>query len=295
MTDSDRISGSQTSTLTIENAGLDDEDEYFVRLANNAPGSTDSAAAWLIIKPAIAHWPFDGDTLDATGNGNDGTIVGDPCFVAGVLDQALQFDGVDDAVATTASLLSNRTDFSIAYWVKPFAGGNRVGHVGQNDAIEFGFNTGTNIQIWTAGIGGTSGGTITTDEWHSIVAAGDSTGLRLYIDGKPAGTDNQSNDGFGASDFVVKIGGDGIWDDASVNGNFFNGLIDEVKILNYAMSAIEAAKMWVDQMGGTVCIGTLPVYDFNGDCITDLVDFTMFAGTWLDCIIYPDCFDVTVP
>lgn len=47
----------------------------------------------------MAWWKLDGDLLDASGNGHHGgTFTGDAHFEAGLLDQALALDGVDDYV-----------------------------------------------------------------------------------------------------------------------------------------------------------------------------------------------------
>ena len=50
----------------------------------------------------ILHWRFDetfGTTLhDASGNGQDGTLIGDPKWVPAKLGRALEFDDSDDAV-----------------------------------------------------------------------------------------------------------------------------------------------------------------------------------------------------
>ena len=44
-------------------------------------------------------WNFDGgDAVDTSGKGLDGTIVGDPEVVDGIVGTALLFDGVDDGV-----------------------------------------------------------------------------------------------------------------------------------------------------------------------------------------------------
>ena len=40
----------------------------------------------------VAHYPFEGDVNDASGNGNDGTEHGDLECVEGVIGQALSFD-----------------------------------------------------------------------------------------------------------------------------------------------------------------------------------------------------------
>ncbi len=57
----------------------------------------------------IGHYLLDGDTADASGNGNSGTIVGDPVFVSGVTGSGLLFDGTDDYVE-----LSNESNFDLS-------------------------------------------------------------------------------------------------------------------------------------------------------------------------------------
>ena len=45
----------------------------------------------------VAHWKFDDDSgttaIDSSGNGNDGTFMGDPQWASGKLGGALDFDG----------------------------------------------------------------------------------------------------------------------------------------------------------------------------------------------------------
>ena len=50
----------------------------------------------------VAWWPLDGNALDRIGT-NDGTLVNGPVFTAGLVDQALSFDGADDTVRIPAS------------------------------------------------------------------------------------------------------------------------------------------------------------------------------------------------
>ena len=105
----------------------------------------------------VARWRFDensGDVAhDTSGNGHDGTINGGANWVPGVGGSALEFDGTDDYVGTGESLLTNMSEFTVAFWVSagnPDAG--RIGLVGQNDVVEFGFQ-GSDIHIYTAGGG----------------------------------------------------------------------------------------------------------------------------------------------
>lgn len=66
----------------------------------------------------IGYWPFDGDTLDNSGLGNDATLFGDPEFVDGFVGQAIFLDGDDyvtmDGVAD--DVVNN--DITMSAWVK---------------------------------------------------------------------------------------------------------------------------------------------------------------------------------
>jgi hypothetical protein len=70
----------------------------------------------------VAHWKFDdgsGATAqDSSGNGYDGTLVGEPTWVAGQIDGALEFDGSNDYVdLPIGSLISSLTNSTFAIWV----------------------------------------------------------------------------------------------------------------------------------------------------------------------------------
>jgi hypothetical protein len=72
-----------------------------------------------------AHWSFESDTVsdgtvsDQSGNGNDGSIVGDPGVASGTVGDGLDFDGEDDWVQVehSDSLQVQTDDFTLAGWV----------------------------------------------------------------------------------------------------------------------------------------------------------------------------------
>jgi hypothetical protein len=72
----------------------------------------------------------------------------------------------------------------------------------------------------------------------------------------------------------------------------FSGLIDELKIYNYALTSEQIATEYVNIAGGWVCNneGTVDLtYDFDGDCQVGLTDFAEIAADWLNSNrIYPD-------
>jgi hypothetical protein len=99
----------------------------------------------LLISGAIGHAEIDLDTLggawlfdegkgktvkDHSGNGNDGTIMGDPKWIDSDLGPALKFDGSDDYLEIPHSDTVNvgENDFTLVAWLNPAApgGGNGI-------------------------------------------------------------------------------------------------------------------------------------------------------------------------
>ena len=139
-------------------------------------------------------------------------------------------------------LLNNLGSFSLEYWVKPSnrvadpgTFGNRIGIVGQNDAIEYGFINPNTIQIWTPG-----GGSLDTtysfpdNTWHHVATIADGRSIKNYFDGKFINQVTQTSANYGSSTYNVHVGGGGAFD---ATGNHFTGEIDEVAIFQKAIPA----------------------------------------------------------
>lgn len=75
----------------------------------------------------VSWWPGDGNAADIQ-DANDGTLQGDTTFVAGKVDQAFSFDGVDDDVAipNNAALNPGTGSFTVDAWVRTGSSGNHV-------------------------------------------------------------------------------------------------------------------------------------------------------------------------
>ena len=69
----------------------------------------------------VAYWSFDegsgGTVYDDSGNGHDGTING-ASWTTGICDDALRFDGGNDYISFSSSVLST-PPYSVCTWVKP--------------------------------------------------------------------------------------------------------------------------------------------------------------------------------
>jgi hypothetical protein len=187
----------------------------------------------------VAHWKLDeteGNTAYDSIGYNDGTINGEPAWQpeSGIVNGALQLNGVDDYIATPFVLSPADGEFSIFTWVK----GGGPGQVIISQAEESG-------EVWL-GIDSSEGklitgifdvffdplvsDTVVTDgQWHhvGIVYDLDVYHRRLYVDGTLVAEDTTVVYGV-SSDGGLYIGAP---KDLEA-GSFFSGLIDDVRIYN---------------------------------------------------------------
>ena len=204
----------------------------------------------------VAHYPFEGNAINTSGLGpaGNGILVGGPTYKAGVIGQAIAFDGVDDYVNCGNRSLFNLTkQVTVAAWIKInnfdkkhqtiiSKGDNswRLARAGDLDSIEFACN-GTGTTKWD-GSGevpwAVTGSTSVNDgKWHHIAGVFDGSALYLYIDGVLEGAKCAANS-IDVSNYEVCIGENG-----QVPGRQWNGLIDDVRIHNYALSQAEIVNL----------------------------------------------------
>jgi hypothetical protein len=68
----------------------------------------------------VAEYHFDGDVLDSSGNDNHGTAGNSPTYTAGVVDQAINFDGTNQYVfcpSAVYGVIGTTTSWSVACWI----------------------------------------------------------------------------------------------------------------------------------------------------------------------------------
>jgi len=186
-------------------------------------------------------------TADASGNGNDGTLMGPPNWVAGQSGNALEFTGSSTYVDCGNAEALNVDVFSVSFWcnIPSTQSWNHIISRGQHGAsgspgsVNWGvmmydaqetilFET-FNDTAWTGITAAT-----TTGQWHHVVATYDGDTMQLYHDGELSSTTS----GIGilldeSRRFLI-----GARSDAGSAGGFFNGSIDEVGYFN-AILALE--------------------------------------------------------
>ena len=193
-----------------------------------------------------------GNAIDTSTSARNGVITG-ALRVPGKVGNALSFDGVDDWVTVTDGAAGTPLDLTngmtIEAWVKPSAmsgwetvvlkeaGANLMSYgLYANDGAPLGGGFAgpagyVRIGATDHGVQGT--GPLSTTEWTHLAATYDGVTQRLYVNGVEVGSNPQTGT-MVVGNQPLRIGGN-----ASFAGEFFNGLIDEVKVYNRARTATE--------------------------------------------------------
>lgn len=203
----------------------------------------------------------EGDTAyDSSADGThqyDGTLKNSPTWVSGKVGSALQFDGTDDYVAIqdlhydTAESIDAIT---VCCWFKTSDSSGKFNNWafvdfdrseyfnfyirGDNGKLGFSTKDGDGIDDFY-------GSTVLNDgEWRFACAVYDGTDKILYVDGEEDARKSNPHGGDSLGSGRIRYGfvGDGSEAsgfDGSRNRKYYNGVIDEVRIYDTALSADE--------------------------------------------------------
>ena len=179
--------------------------------------------------------------VDSSGRGNAGTVSGAAWSASGRFGSALSFDGVNDwvTVADSASL-DLSSGMTVEAWVRPSkAGGWRTVVVKERPGgVVYGLygDQAGGRPLGQVDIGGernaVGSSALPLNAWSHLATTFDGAVVRLFVNGVQAGSLPFSGS-MAASTGVLRLGGNGVW------GEWFAGLIDEVRVYNRALSASE--------------------------------------------------------
>jgi hypothetical protein len=204
----------------------------------------------------IAHWTFDGDATDVTGNGHDATALGGATVGDGVTD----LDGTDDAFEVSDAPDLNPTDaITISAWwnAVDFSGAGNNGLVDKGAAdhsdpyyqYHLGV-TGTQYRgeghfgFWVAAggkIASTDYAAWTAGRLYHLVGTYDGEEVRLYVDGELGHSAPASGPiaEYGKDLYIARFSNlerEGV--------DFLPGTIEEVTIWDRALSADEVSELF---------------------------------------------------
>ena len=192
----------------------------------------------------------------ASGNNHTGVVSGATWATSGKFGPALSFDGSGGWVTIVdASDLDLTTGMTLEAWVFPTTtSGVRDILIKEGSSVDI-YNL--YARNWRGRpesnvlIGGTNrtaeGTALAANTWTHVAGTYDGTTLRLYINGVQAASTAVSGP-IASSTGPLRIGGNSLW------GEFFQGLIDEVRIYDRALSQAEIQTDMVTPIG----LGTLP-------------------------------------
>ena len=223
----------------------------------------------------VAYYPFNGNANDESGNGNNGTVYGAALTSdrLGNANSAYSFDGVNDYIDVGPGF--NLDAFTLDAWVfiDPAANigerrviskdnynlsGDRKGfalktsspYISGKDghpAFEVFIAPSHSIPMGDPHIDAIEASSAITAGWHHLAGVRNTAAGRfeLYVDGLLVASKTPSVFGTIDSEVHTVIG----QVRPIYNGEFFNGLIDEVRIYNRALSASEIEELY--NYGGT--------------------------------------------
>jgi fibronectin type 3 domain-containing protein len=180
---------------------------------------------------------------DSSGNGNAGTIAGATRAAAGRYGAALSFDGAGDLVTVAdAPELDLSTAGSIEAWVRPAAIGGSwrtVAMKARPGGLAYALYAGADAprpsaNVWAGGSEAEASGPaqLPLNAWSHVAVTYDSIALKLYVDGTAVAT-RALTAPIVTSTGALTIGGNTVWTE------WFNGLIDEVRVYERALTAAE--------------------------------------------------------
>lgn len=207
----------------------------------------------------VAYYPFNGDAQDASGNSNHGTTQNGVTFAAdrfGNAGKAASFDGVNDRImVNNHASLNFSSSFTSSFWVKMNVwaeaannargiiskkpNDNSVGYVFYKDGF---YQSKINFRLKGNAaydyIPSNSNVIINQWEFWTMVYNSTTGKVDIYKNGVLDKTLNTGNIGNMTNSAPFYIGFSETWT------GYFNGLIDEVRMYNRALSATEVLTLY---------------------------------------------------
>ena len=267
------VAGPANGTLTLNpngsfsytpNAGFYSADSFTYRDSDGTLQSNTATVALTVTQPLappptaptntsagnpglVAAYPFDegtGTTVhDVSGNGNNGTISNVTWTTAGKYGDALVFNGTNALVTINdSSSLHLTTGMTLEAWVNPStvtSAWRDVVYKGNDNYYLEATSSYNKVPVGGGQVGsppsyaeakGTAA--LPTNTWSFLSATYDGTTMRIYVNGTQVGTQAETGSLLTSTN-PLQIGGDSIF------GQYFAGLIDEVRVYNVALTAAQ--------------------------------------------------------
>jgi glucose/arabinose dehydrogenase len=209
----------------------------------------------------VGAWAFSegvgSSTADASGNGNVASIQGASWSAAGRYGGALSFNGASVVRVESAPELDLGAQMTLSAWVRPTAAMSGWRTIVQRQPDSY-FLAASSDGPMRPGGGATTGGNTDVvmapsanplDAWTHLALTYDGSAMRLFVNGVLVAT-RSAGGALKTSTNPLWIGGNQPY------GEYFTGLIDEVRVYNRALSVAELQSdmatpiSWITLPGG---------------------------------------------
>ena len=197
----------------------------------------------------VSHWEFDegsGSTVTSsvynkTDDLNEDLSSG---WVDGIFGTALNFDGSGDTVTVAhydAVGLTN--NITLSAWIKPDSIDDGDGIISKGylsgDSYAMNLTAAGNLVFKTDAGEWQSNSQVNTDQWQHVAISYDGSSLKFYINGQQDSNVVSTNMTLQSSLDPIQIGSDTV----NFNFKYFDGVIDDARIYNRALSTNEIGSL----------------------------------------------------
>jgi hypothetical protein len=252
------LAGETNATLNITDANATLHDGNYSVVVSNDFGSEESNKVEVKISDALLNglvgwWKFDETSgtvaYDSSGNGNNGNLTGGPTWVTGKIDGALSFDGLDDYVSIPATADLDLANLNISAWINTsnYRQNGFIFEKTSNGQVNSQYNLflehSSNSLRWrtTPVSGNYHESRLATNiltSWNFLSASYDGITKKIFLNGNLSKSDSFSGTIVQNPNGISLIG-------KHPPANYvFNGLIDDVRIYDRALSAEEVQALY---------------------------------------------------
>lgn len=215
------------------------------------PGGSDAVSGFIY---KVAQYDFENNVTDATANNHDGTEVNPVTYDTGAQGQAICFDNGPGFVKLPDNLIRNLSEFTISLRFKTTTSGGILGY--QNVAASTSNAPSNWIPIlmvtsdgklkgtlWTStstSLQAISSAAVNDGNWHQVDFTAGTNSVSIYLDGNleantTGATVAHLDMGFNQLGFAYTNG----YNLSATNWEYFNGCIDDLVIIDRALSSTE--------------------------------------------------------
>jgi hypothetical protein len=259
------LTGETNATLNITDANATLHDGNYSVVVSNDFGSLESTEILLDVNTTwstdglVGWWKFDEGSgtvaYDSSGNEHDGNLTNGPTWTSGKIGGALSFDGSNDRVKLPHNILNGLIDVTVSFWFLESLNNTDHHHfisaasstesnrilLALNSDGEFNYHDNDSSDIKRI----TYQYSESLTNWSHIVLTRSISGAKLFIGGSLKTNESFANTHFNIAQNGLWIGGD----QDSVGGGWsttqqLNGLLDDVRIYDRALSAAEVQALY---------------------------------------------------